>query len=74
MRKPVTLMVHLHSHTVHGVGNGTATFPSSGRVSTVSFTSGNLGIETIIELILYANTTSEYGLLSIDAFSCHKER
>lgn len=63
-----------HSHTVHGVGNGTATFPPSGRVSTVSFTSANLALNTIIELILYANTTGEYGLLRIDAFSCHKER
>ena len=30
-------------------------------------------LNKIIELILHANTTSDYGPLSTDAFSCHKE-
>lgn len=33
----------------------------------------SLGLNKIIEVILYVNTISEYGPLSIDAFSCHKE-
>lgn len=53
----IVAQLHYHIHTEEPPS------PSSWEI---------LALNEIIELILYANATSDYGPLSIDAFSCYK--